>query len=61
MHPAVVSQRYTPEELLAMPDGHRFDLVDGHLMERNMGADRAVVYSGLSDTLAAPGHSGQER
>ena len=39
MHPSVVSQRYTPEDLLAMPDGHRFDLVDGHLVERNMGAE----------------------
>ena len=39
MHPAVVSQRYTPEDLLAMPNGHRFDLVDSHLVERNMEAE----------------------
>jgi len=43
MHPAVVSQRYTPEELLAMPDGHRFDLVDGPLVERNMGAESSWI------------------
>lgn len=28
----------TPEQLLAMPDGHRYELVDGKLVERNMGA-----------------------
>jgi Uma2 family endonuclease len=27
----------TPEELLAMPDGKRFELSDGQLVERNMG------------------------
>ena len=43
MHPSVVSQRYTPEDLLAMPDGHRFDLVDGHLVERNMGAESSWI------------------
>jgi len=43
MHASVVSQRYTPEDLLAMPDGHRFDLVDGHLVERNMGAESSWI------------------
>ena len=43
MHPSVVSQRYTPEDLLAMLDGHRFDLVDGHLVERNMGAESSWI------------------
>lgn len=28
---------YTPEDLLSMPDGDRFELVDGKLVERNMG------------------------
>lgn len=27
---------YTPEDLLTMPDGDRYDLVDGKLVERNM-------------------------
>ena len=27
----------TPEDLLAMPDGKRYELVDGELVERNMG------------------------
>ena len=43
MHPSVASQRYTPEDLLAMPDGHRFDLVDGHLVERNVGAESSWI------------------
>jgi Uma2 family endonuclease len=43
MHASVVSQRYTPEDLLAMPDSHRFDLVDGHLVERNMGAESSWI------------------
>jgi Uma2 family endonuclease len=29
--------RYTPEYLLAMPDGKNFELVNGELVERNMG------------------------
>jgi Uma2 family endonuclease len=29
-------QTYTPEDLLTMPDGDRYELVDGHLVERNM-------------------------
>jgi Uma2 family endonuclease len=28
--------RYTPEDLLTMPDGDRYELVDGELVERNM-------------------------
>ena len=28
--------RYTPEDLLKLPDGDRFELVDGQLVERNM-------------------------
>ena len=39
----VMAQRYTPEDLLTMPDGHRFDLVDGHLVERHMGAESSWI------------------
>lgn len=35
--------RYTPEDLLAMPDGDRYELVDGNLVERNMGAKAGWV------------------
>ncbi len=34
----VVEQTYTPEDLLAMPDRKRYELVDGQLVERNMSA-----------------------
>src|SRR5262245_54323872 len=29
----------TPEDLLAMPDGHRYELINGKLVERNMGTE----------------------
>lgn len=31
-------ERFTAEDLLAMPDGHRFELIDGQLLKRAMGA-----------------------
>ena len=34
----VVEKTYTPEDLLAMPDGKSYELVDGRLVERNMSA-----------------------
>lgn len=33
----IVKQRYTPEDLLKMPDGKDYELVDGQLVERKMG------------------------
>jgi Uma2 family endonuclease len=41
------SRRYTPEDLLRMPDGHRFELIDGELVERNMGAESSQVAMNL--------------
>ncbi len=35
--------RYTPEDLLAMPDGDLYELVDGRLVERNMSALAGLV------------------
>ena len=35
--------RYTPEDLLNMPDGHRYELINGQLVERNMGAESSRV------------------
>ena len=35
MH-VVAEKTYTPEDLLSMPDGKNYELVDGHLVERNM-------------------------
>jgi Uma2 family endonuclease len=34
---------YTPEDLLTMPDGDRYELVDGNLVERNMSARSSRV------------------
>jgi Uma2 family endonuclease len=40
---ATVATRYTPEDLLRMPDGKNYELVDGNLMERKMGARSSYV------------------
>ncbi|MBL8796210.1 MAG: Uma2 family endonuclease [Planctomycetia bacterium] len=42
--PAPLPERvYTPEDLLTMPDGFRFELIEGKLVERNMGAVASQV------------------
>jgi len=35
--PSTAVPLYTPEDLLKMPDGDKFELVDGRLVERSMG------------------------
>ncbi len=35
--------RYTPQDLLALPDGKRYELVDGRLVERKTGAESSWV------------------
>jgi Uma2 family endonuclease len=42
-----IEARYTPEDLLAMPDGENFELVDGRLVERKMGYESSWVGSRL--------------
>ena len=37
------TRRYTPEDLLAMPDGKIYELVNGRLVERKMGAESSWV------------------
>jgi Uma2 family endonuclease len=39
--------RYTPEDLLAMPDGKNYELVDGQLVERNIGAESSWIGGNL--------------
>jgi len=39
--------RYTPEDLLFMEDGHRYELIDGRLVERHMGALASLIGSTL--------------
>ncbi|MBW3597574.1 MAG: Uma2 family endonuclease [Planctomycetes bacterium] len=43
----------TPEDLLAMPDGDRYELVDGELVERYMGMQSSYVGSRLNRYLGA--------
>ena len=38
---------FTPDDLLAMPDGDQYELVDGHLVERSMGSWAAFVEGNL--------------
>ena len=44
MSTAVATQaHYTPDDLLAMPDGKSYELVHGQLVERNMGSESSFV------------------
>jgi Uma2 family endonuclease len=42
---------YTPEDLLTMPDGDRYELVDGQLVERNVSALSSLVANKISTAL----------
>ena len=44
---ATTTTYYTPEDLLALPDYGRFELIDGHLMERKVGAKSSYVATKL--------------
>jgi Uma2 family endonuclease len=44
---------HTPEDLLAMPDGDHYELVNGKLVERNMGAYSSYVATRLVVILDA--------
>ncbi len=48
---ATETRRYTPEDLLAMPDGKNYELVDGQLVERGMGAESSLVGGKLFSRL----------
>ena len=50
---------YTPEDLLAMPDGDRFELVDGQLVERPIGAISSLVGAELLRLIG--NHNRQQR
>jgi Uma2 family endonuclease len=43
MSTVATKQRYTPEDLLAMPDAVSYELVDGELVEREMGWKSSVI------------------
>jgi Uma2 family endonuclease len=48
-----VKPRYTPADLLAMPDGDRYELVDGELVERRMGWNASWIGGRLHFFLSA--------
>ncbi len=48
---ATEARRYTPEDLLAMPDEKSYELVDGRLVERKMGAESSEVGGNLHARL----------
>jgi Uma2 family endonuclease len=60
MSPTLATQvQYTPEDLLAMPDGKSYELVGGQLEERNMGAQSSWVGGEVHFALRM--HCGQGR
>jgi Uma2 family endonuclease len=53
MNIVATKQRCTPEDLLAMPDGDKYELVNGELVERNMGWNSSWVGGRLFFYLTA--------
>ena len=52
MSASVATQtQYTPEDLLAMPDGKSYELVGGQLVERKMGMESSLVGTRLLSRL----------
>jgi len=47
MATVVLEERVTPEDLLAMPSEINYELVNGELVERNMGAESSWIASNL--------------
>lgn len=50
--------QHTPEDLLEMPDGTGYELVDGELVERNMGAESSWIGGRIFRLL---GQRGEDR
>jgi|SRR5437660_429934 len=44
---ATTATSYTPEDLLTLPDYGRFELIDGHLVERKVGAKSSYAATNL--------------
>lgn len=44
---------YTPEDLLTLPDYGRFELLDGHLVERKMGAQSSYAATNVLILIGA--------
>ena len=52
MSTTATATRYTPEDLLKMPDGDQYELVDGQLVERNMSMWSSFVAGRIFGILA---------
>jgi Uma2 family endonuclease len=52
MNDTAMQTEYTPEDLLTMPDGDSYELVDGRLVERHMGIKAGYVSGEVLRRLA---------
>ncbi len=48
---AIAEARYTAADLLKLPDGNRFELVNGELVENNMSYESSYIGTGLASHL----------
>lgn len=53
MNQLAAPRQYTADDLLLIPDGFRFELIDGQLVERKMGAKSAAVNARLLNRLGS--------
>jgi Uma2 family endonuclease len=53
LNTVITKTRYTPDDLLTMPEGDHYELVDGQLVERNMGFRSGRVAAELVWLLAS--------
>jgi Uma2 family endonuclease len=59
MNDSATKTEYTPEDLLAMPDGESYELVDGRLVERHMGLEAGFVVIEIARRLGNHCHEHQ--
>src|SRR5438445_234251 len=50
--PLIATREYTPDDLLMIPDGDSYELVDGQLVEKDMGAESDFLGLRLGFLLA---------
>lgn len=53
MATVIADRRYTPDDLLRLPDGDRFELVDGQLVEKDMSLLSSFVAGRVTELLSA--------
>lgn len=55
---ATPTRHYAPDDLLKMPDGDRYELVDGQLVERNIGTESSHIGGRIFRWLGNYGEDG---